>query len=95
MWWVESPPFFCAALETVQDVAQGYCKMMIGTLPLHKFTHYVVGNQAYNELPEQDDLFKIFRYLFEVYLDDFVSLVIPTSQEQLRHVSTRHYDGNP
>ncbi len=56
--------------------------------PLHKFTHYVVGNQAYNELPERDDLFKFFRYLLEVYVDDFVSLVIPTSREQLRHVST-------
>jgi hypothetical protein len=63
-------------------------KTKVGTLPPHKFTRYVVGNQAYNELPEQYDLFKFFRYLLEVYVDDFVSLVIPTSQEQLRHVST-------
>jgi hypothetical protein len=48
----------------------------------------VVGNQVYNELPEQDDLSNFFRYLLEVYVDDFVSLVIPTSQEQLWHVST-------
>ena len=27
-------------------------------------------------------------YLLEVYVDDFVSLVIPTSREQLHHVST-------
>ena len=26
--------------------------------------------------------------MLEVYVDDFVSLVIPTSREQLRHVST-------
>jgi hypothetical protein len=29
-----------------------------------------------------------FQYLLEVYVDDFVSLVIPTSREQLLHVST-------
>ncbi len=52
MGWVESPPFFCAALETAQDVAQDYFKTKVGTLPPHKFTHYVVSNQAYNELPE-------------------------------------------
>jgi hypothetical protein len=28
-----------------------------------------------------------FRYLLEVYVDNFVSLVIPTSREQLCHVS--------
>jgi hypothetical protein len=58
--WVESPPFFCAASETAQDVAQDYCEKKVDTFPPHKFTHYVVGNQAYNELPEQDDLFKFF-----------------------------------
>jgi hypothetical protein len=56
----------------------------MGTLPHHKFTNYVVGNQAYEDLPERDDLDNIFRYLLEVYVDDFVSLVIPTSREQLR-----------
>ncbi len=79
MGGVESQPFFCAALEMARDVAQEYCKTTIGTLPPHKFTHYAVGNQAYNELPEWDDLFEFFRYLLKIYVDDFVSLVIPTS----------------
>ena len=26
MGWVESPPFFCVALETARDVAQDYCE---------------------------------------------------------------------
>jgi hypothetical protein len=56
MGWVESPPFFCVASEMARDVAQDYCKMATGTLPPHKFTHNVIGNQAYNELPEWDDL---------------------------------------
>jgi hypothetical protein len=51
MGWAELPPFFCVASETVQDVAQDYCETKVGTPPPHKFTHYVVGNQAYNELP--------------------------------------------
>ncbi len=69
-------------------MAQDYCETAIGTLPRHKFTHYVIGNQAYNELPEWTDLFNFVQYLLEVYVDDFISFVILTSQEQLRHVST-------
>jgi hypothetical protein len=89
MGWVESPPFFCAVSETARDVVQDYCKTKLGSLPPHKFTHYVIGNKAYDELPEQDENGKPFRYLLKVYVDDFVSfLVIPTSCKQLRHVST-------
>ena len=62
--------------------------MKIGTLTPHKFTSYVIGNQAYEDLPEQDKLVRIFHYLLEVYVDDFVSLVILTSREHLHHVST-------
>ncbi len=62
----------------------------MGTLPPHKFTNYVIGNQAYEDLPERDELDNNFRYLLEVYVDDFVSLVIPTSCEQLRHVNSGH-----
>ncbi len=88
MGWVESPPFFCAASETARDIVQDYCKTKMGNLPPHKFTNYVIGNQAYEDLPERDELDNNFRYLLEVYVNDFVSLVIPTSREQLRHVST-------
>jgi hypothetical protein len=88
MGWVESPPFFCAASETARDVAQDYCEMKMGTLPPHKFTNYVIGNQAYEDLPKRDELDNNFRYLLEVYVDDFVSLVIPTSPKQLHHDST-------
>jgi hypothetical protein len=88
MGWVESSPFFCVASETARDVAQDYCKTKLITLPPHKFTKYVIGNQAYGNLPEQYENANAFRYLLEVYVDDFVSLVIPTSCKQLRHVST-------
>jgi hypothetical protein len=87
MGWVESPPFFCAASETARDVAQDYCETKLGSLPPHKFTHYVIGNKAYDELPEQNENVKPFQYLLKVYVDNFVSLAIPTSREQLCHVS--------
>ena len=80
MGWVESPPFFCTASETARDVAQDYCETKIDTLPPHKFTNYVTGNQAYDELPERDDSGNNFQYLLEVYVNDFVSLVVPTSR---------------
>ncbi len=54
MGWVESPPFFCVASETVRDVAHDYCETKFGTLPSHKFTNYMTGNQAYDDLPEKD-----------------------------------------
>ena len=69
-------------------MAQDYCEAKIGTLPPHKFTNYVTGNQAYEELPESDDSGYTCRYLLEVYVNNFVSLVVLTSREQLRHVST-------
>jgi hypothetical protein len=83
MGWVESPHFFCTASETARDVAQDYCETKIGTLPPHKFTNYVTGNQAYDKLPERDNSGNNFRYLLKVYVNDFVSLVVPTSREQL------------
>jgi hypothetical protein len=88
MGWVESPPFFCTASETARDVAQDYCETELGTHPPHKFTHYVIGNHAYEELPETDPTGQPFQYLLQVYIDNFVSLVIPTSRDQLHHVST-------
>jgi hypothetical protein len=60
----------------------------MGTLPPHKFTNYIISNQAYKDLPERDELDNIFRYLLKVYVDNLVSLVIHTSREQLCHVST-------
>ena len=60
MGWVESPPFFCAASETARDVAQDYCELKLGTLPPHKFTIYVIGNQDYENLPEWEELIKPF-----------------------------------
>ncbi len=82
MGWVESPPYFCAATETARDISTE-----VNSLRRHKFEHYAVGASAYTDLPESGQEFQGFFYTVEVYVDDFMSLVIPVSREQLRHVA--------
>ena len=77
MGWVEPPPFFCAAAEMVQDVATNYIDTPVGSLPSHKFEHYSVKEDTVvgSTTSRRDTL---WRYLLEVYVDDFIALVIPT-----------------
>ncbi len=86
MGWVKSPPYFCAATETARDTASDYIETKIGTRPRHKFEHYVTGSAEYAALLAAADAASL-RFLLEIYVDDFISLVIPTLQEQLRHVA--------
>jgi hypothetical protein len=84
MGWVKSPPYFCAATETVRDISTDYIETEINSLPLHKFEHYVVRASGFATLPMMArDEQGCFQYMVEVYVDDFMSLVIPVSQEQL------------
>jgi hypothetical protein len=88
MGWVESPPYFCAATETSKDVAMDYSEMPINSLPQHKFVKYTISDPEYDALPESQKSNKGYVYMLEVYVDDFMSLIIPVSQEQIRHVAT-------
>jgi hypothetical protein len=88
MGWVESPPYFCSATETVRDIITEYTKHPVGTLPRYKFEKYTTGDVDYVQLPDQDTANSSFAYMVEVYVDDFMSLVIPISKDQLRHVVT-------
>jgi len=84
MGWVESPPYFCAASETARDVAVEYIETKIGSLPHHKFEHWAgAANINVNSAQKADAL----RYILEVYVDDFISCIIPTSKEQVEHVA--------
>jgi len=87
MGWVDSSPYFCAATETSRDISTEYIKTEVNSLHRHKFEHYVVGAPAYTDLPESGQDPQGFWYMVEVYVDDFMSLVIPVSREQLRHVA--------
>jgi hypothetical protein len=46
-----------------------------------------MGGKEFNELPRTSEIVGFF-YALEVYVDDFMSIVIPTSREQLEHVAT-------
>ena len=87
MGWVESPAFFCTGSETARDVAVDYVETAVGSLPDHKFQEYAMAGEEAQKLPASIDNESGFKYLVEVYVDDFISLAIPTSQQQLIHVA--------
>jgi len=86
MGWVESPPYFCTATETARDIATEYTDMPVGSIPAHKFSKYTANGESYGDLAEDHDG-QPFRTMVEVYVDDFMSLVIPISKSQLEHTA--------
>ena len=50
------------------------------TRPNHKFEHYTCEAKACDTLPAVADANNVFRYVLKVYVDDFISIVIPMSQ---------------
>ena len=88
MGWIESPPYFCAASETARDVAQQYAERAVGDMPTHKFLQHTATSAAYADLPAKNQgREEGFKYMIEVYVDDFISLARATSQAQLDHVA--------
>jgi hypothetical protein len=81
MGWVESPPYFCAATETVRDIALDYCNTPIGSLLPHKLDKHLMGDKDYNALPKKAVGNDPCRYGLEVYVDNFMSIAMPTLQE--------------
>jgi hypothetical protein len=87
MGWVESPPCFCAATETARDIVSNYCDTPVGSLPHHKFAKHVTGATEFDKLPYTSTNMGFFHAL-KVYADNFMSILIPTSREQLEHAAT-------
>jgi hypothetical protein len=87
MGWVKSPAYFYAATETARDVAKEYIEMPVTSLRNHKFVKYTIGNKEYEALPTTATKTTGFLYMVEVYVNDFMSLVIPILQEHLLHVA--------
>ena len=85
MGWIESPPYFCTASETARDIAVEYCETAIGSLQNHKFVEATRGGGE--GIPGEGHEDEPMRYLVEVYVDDFISFVIPATKEQLDHVA--------
>ena len=86
MGWIESPAYFCTASETSRDIAAQYCQAPLSSLPEHKFEKYMRGSEDYNNIPASSERDAELRYMLEVFVDDFMSLVIATSRRQLEHV---------
>ncbi len=86
MGWIESPPYFCAASETARDVAAGYIETAVGSLPRHRFEQHTVATDEMSAGGTSGSG-EGFKYVLEVYVDDFMSLVIPTSAAHLQHVA--------
>jgi hypothetical protein len=93
MGWVESLPYFCTATNMVQDIATEYIEMELGTRPQHKFEAYAMGAPEAMALPEESTDEDSLKYMLEIYVDDFLNLIIPTSQEHLWHVANTIMEG--
>ncbi len=76
---MESPPYFCAASEPARDIATEYCETLVGSLTPHKFIQHMIGSDAFRALPANtpNGGSNSFLYTLEVYVDDFVSIIIP------------------
>jgi len=86
MGWIESPPYFCAASETGRDVAQQYAEAPVGSLENHKFIAHALQGEDYATFQGQEGI-KDLQYMIEVYMDDYISMAIPRSKEDLQHVA--------
>lgn len=49
--WIKSPPYFCVALETGQNVVEQHIKTSVESMQPHKFLPHTQGSQAYLALP--------------------------------------------
>ncbi len=59
----------------------------MGALQPHKFDKYVGGDPEFDALPASSLTTKGFLYTVKVYVDDFMSLIIPILREQLQHIA--------
>ena len=87
MGFIEFPPYFCTVSETGQNVAEQYIDTPVGSLAQHKFVKLTEVNSELAELPKKDTSNEPFNYMLEVYMDDYIVLAIPKSQDQLHHVT--------
>jgi hypothetical protein len=51
MGWIESPPYFCMALETGCDIAEWCAETPVGALPEHKFLQHTRSSPTYTTIP--------------------------------------------
>jgi hypothetical protein len=94
MGWIESPPYFCAASETARDVATMYAEQPLDANAQHPALPHTQTHADYKTLPTaRAPTDEPIRYLMEVYMDDFIDLVIPVCQHDLDHIAVATMTG--
>ena len=90
MGWIESPPYFCTASETARDVGATYAEVPVGSIPAHQFLPKTRGHDDFRQLSNTSPqaLSPPLQYVMEVFVDDFITLAIPTSNLQLDHLAS-------
>ena len=68
-------------------MTEQYIETLVGSLALHEFVKFMEVNPDFVELPKSDILYEPLNYMLEVYMDHYIVLAIPRSQDQLHHVS--------
>ena len=87
MGWIKSPPYFCKLSETGRDVTDKYVETPVGSLAPHKFVNLMGVNPHFAELPQIDRSGDPFKYMLELYRDDYIELALPRSRDQLNHIA--------
>ena len=68
-------------------MAEQYIETPVLSLAPYKFLKLTELNPYFAELPKKYILNEPFNYMLEVYMDDYILLAIPRSQDQLHNVS--------
>ena len=82
--WEESPPYFCAASETAHDLAVDYIETPTGSFPSHKLENWAIANKP-EISPSAGGT--ALRFIIEVYVNNFIAAIIPTTPEEIEHVA--------
>jgi hypothetical protein len=75
-------------METASVILLDYSNTPIGSITPHKFVNCVRGDNDFKALSATSEDNNKCRYGLKVYVNNFMSIVIPTSRDQLEHIAT-------
>ncbi len=64
-----------------------YCNTKVGSLPEHKFAKYLTGDERFVSVQQLDNHHPL-HYAPEVFVDNFMLLVILMLRKQMMHITT-------
>ena len=84
---------FLCRIRNYRDVAELYAQSAVGSLPDHKFLRYTKGIPEYKALPDVSANGRPLKFMIEVYIDDYINLVIARSKCDLDNISNTTMHG--